>query len=110
MTGCEIGISISAVDLLKHVMDVCKAKSYTEIEIRKIVEETKRFNNQLAGEIYQFDQQFETIKKTNEGLMKLIESLTDKVIQEPELAVKYQVLIANLLHENTELIKRCSKV
>lgn len=48
--------SISAVDLLKHVMGVCKSKSYSEIEVRKIVEETKRFNNQLAVEIYQFDQ------------------------------------------------------
>ncbi len=110
MTGCEIGVSISALDLLKHVTEVYKVKSYTEIELAKIVEETKRFNDQLEKERYQFDRQFETIKKTNEELMKLIQDLTKKVIQQPELTAVYQTLITNLLHENTELMKKCSKV
>lgn len=110
MTGCEIGVSISALDLLKHVTEVYKIKSYTEIELTKIVEETKRFNDQLENERYQFDQQFETIKKTNEELMKLIQDLTKKVIQDPDLTAIYQTLITNLLHENTELMKKCSKV
>lgn len=110
MTGFEIGVSISAVDLLRHVSEVYKAKCYTEMELVRIVEETKRFNNQLENDRYQFDQQFETIKKTNEELMKLIQDLTKKVLQEPELTATYQTLIANLLHENTELMKKCSKI
>lgn len=65
MTGYEIGVSISAVDLLRHVSEVFKAKCYTEIELTRIVAETKRFNDQLEQEQAQFIQQFETIKKTN---------------------------------------------
>lgn len=110
MTGCEIGVSISALDLLKHVTEVYKTKCYTEIELVRIVEETKRFNEQLKNERYQFDQQFGTIKQTNEELMKLIQDLTQKILQEPELTAVYQTLLANLLHENTELMKKCSKV
>lgn len=110
MTGCEIGVSISALDLLRHVTEVYKTKCYTEIELVRIVEETKRFNEQLKNERYQFDQQFETIKQTNEEIMKLVQDLTHKILQEPELAATYQILIENLLHENTELLKNFSKI
>ncbi len=110
MTGCEIGVSISALDLLRHVTEVYKTKCYTEIELVRIVEETKRFNEQLKNERYQFDQQFETIKQTNEEIMKLVQDLTHKILQEPELAATYQTLIENLLHENTELLKNFSKI
>lgn len=110
MTGYEIGVSISAVDLLRHVSEVFKAKCYTEIELTRIVAETKRFNNQLEQEQAQFIQQFETIKKTNEQIMKLVQDLTKRILQEPALTATYQTIIANLLHENTELMKKCSKV
>lgn len=110
MTGCEIGVSISALDLLRYVTEVYKTKCYTEIELVRIVEETKRFNEQLKNERYQFDQQFETIKQTNEEIMKLVQDLTHKILQELELAATYQTLIENLLHENTELLKNFSKI
>ncbi len=90
--------------------EVYKTKCYTEIELVRIVEETKRFNEQLKNERYQFDQQFETIKQTNEEIMKLVQDLTHKILQEPELAATYQTLIENLLHENTELLKNFSKI
>ncbi len=105
MENLEIEVSISPIDLLKHVSNMYKTKQYSEVKVRKLIEETQRFNNQLLKNTYTFSVKFDEVKRISEMQRNVIKDMTDKLIQQPELTSVYQPLITSMMHENTELMK-----